>query len=74
MSSCHLSLAKPEFYPQNFRVEAPQPLPEAQIIDLKGLQRRDAALASQPGVPKRGACGQVVDLCVDQLEGAQTAI
>ena len=28
MSSCHLSLAKAEFYPQNFRVEAPEPLPE----------------------------------------------
>jgi hypothetical protein len=29
MSSCHLSLAKPEFYLQNFRVEAPESLPEA---------------------------------------------
>ena len=28
MSSCHLSLAKPEFYAQNFRVEAPEPAPE----------------------------------------------
>ena len=28
MSSCHLSLAKPEFYPQFFRVETPEPLPE----------------------------------------------
>lgn len=28
MSSCHLSLAKPEFYSQNFRVEAPEPVPE----------------------------------------------
>ena len=31
MSSCHLSLAKPEFYLQNFRVEAPEPAPERQI-------------------------------------------
>ncbi|RGE44876.1 SOS response-associated peptidase [Comamonas testosteroni] len=28
MSSCHLSLARPEFYPQNFRVAAPEPAPE----------------------------------------------
>lgn len=28
MSSCHLSLAKPEFYSQNFRVDAPETLPE----------------------------------------------
>ena len=28
MSSCHLSLAKPEFYSQNFRVDAPEVLPE----------------------------------------------
>ena len=31
MSSCHFSLAKAEYYPQNFRVEAPEPLPESLI-------------------------------------------
>ena len=31
MSSCHLTLAKAEFYLQNFRVEAPEPLPESPI-------------------------------------------
>lgn len=35
MSSCHLSLAKAEFYPQNFRVQAPEPLPEPLITPRK---------------------------------------
>ena len=35
MSSCHLSLAKAEYYSQNFRVEAPEPLPEPLITPLR---------------------------------------
>ena len=55
MSSCHLSLAKPEFYTQNFRVEAPESLPEAvltQILDTAGtfaLRFAQAQWAVTPG-------------------------
>ena len=63
MSSCHLSLAKPEFYPQNFRVEAPQPLPEAQItprrmgqIIINAAAESSAAITGRPFIaPEEGA-------------------
>ncbi|MEX8193024.1 SOS response-associated peptidase [Comamonas guangdongensis] len=47
MSSCHLSLAKPEFYLQNFRVEAPESLPEAVLTPRRmGLIIVNAAAES----------------------------
>ncbi|MFN3731190.1 SOS response-associated peptidase [Comamonas testosteroni] len=63
MSSCHLSLAKPEFYLQNFRVEAPESLPEAVLtprrmglIIVNAAAESSAALLGQPfAAPEEGA-------------------
>ena len=51
-----------------------QGLAGAQVVDLKGLQRHDAALACQPGIAKGRSRGQIVDFCIHQLERAQAAV
>lgn len=63
MSSCHLSLAKPEFYPQFFRIEAPEALPERQITPRKpgviiinaAAESSAALLGREPAVLVEGA-------------------
>ena len=63
MSSCHLSLAKAEYYPQNFRVEAPEPPPEPLItprrmgqIIINAAAESSATLTGRPFIaPEEGA-------------------
>ncbi|QXZ08691.1 SOS response-associated peptidase [Comamonas sp. Y33R10-2] len=63
MSSCHLSLAKAEFYPQFFRIEAPDPLPEkiitprrnGTIIVNAAADSSAALLGREPVVIEEGA-------------------
>ena len=72
MSSCHLSLAKAELYPQAFRVPAPEPMPERRITPRRlgciivdaAAESSAALLGREPAPAEEGAALAVERLLV----------
>ena len=88
MSSCHLSLAKAELYPQTFRVEAPEPLPEKQITPRKSgciiingaaessaiLLGREPAVVPEAAAPQAAPEAPVPDAATEPVAPAAPAV